>query len=65
MANATITGTLARMELWVDGAKQYTETNSTSFASNVNLGSGTHQFTVYAVNTDGVLWDNSVSITVP
>ena len=64
-ASATISGTLARMEVWVDGVKKYTETNSTSFAASINLPAGTHQFTVYAVNTDGALWDETVAAMVP
>ena len=64
-ATAKITGTLARMEVWVDGAKQFTETNSTSLAASINLRAGTHNFTVYAVNTNGTIWDETVSANVP
>jgi hypothetical protein len=64
-ATATISGTLARMEIWVDGVKEYTETDSTSLAASLNLRPGTHQFTVYAVNTNGTLWDATVAAMVP
>jgi hypothetical protein len=64
-ATATISGTLARMEIWVDGVKMYTETDSTSLAAAINLRAGTHEFTVYAVNTNGTLWDETVAAMVP
>jgi hypothetical protein len=62
---ATVDGTLARMEIWVDGSKKYTETNSTSLSASISLRPGSHQITVCAVNTDGVLWDQTVTATVP
>ncbi|UWZ83018.1 Ig-like domain-containing protein [Occallatibacter riparius] len=64
-ATSKISGTLARMEVWVDGAKKYTETNSTSLAASLNLNAGSHQFTVYAVNTSGTAWKSTVTATVP
>ena len=64
-ASATITGTLARMEVWVDSVKRYTETTSTSLSASLNLTAGQHTFTMYAVNTDGTLWEQSTSATVP
>jgi hypothetical protein len=63
-AHATLTGTLARMELWVDGVKKYTETTSTTLSTSVALTTGTHTFHVYAVNTAGTKWLGSVSATV-
>jgi hypothetical protein len=64
-ATSKVSGTLARMEVWVDGAKKYTETNSTSLAVSLNLPPGSHHFTVYAVNTAGTTWNSSVTATVP
>lgn len=64
-ASATITGTLARMEVWVDSVKKYTETDSTSLAASLNVSPGQHTFTVFAVNTDGTLWQQATSATVP
>lgn len=64
-ASAKITGSLARMEVWVDGMKKYTETNSTSLEASIHVSAGMHEFTVYAVNTDGVAWNDTVSATVP
>jgi VCBS repeat protein/Big-like domain-containing protein len=62
-ASANITGTLARMEIWVDSTKKYTETDSTSLSTAVMATPGTHQFTVYAVNMDGTVWSQAVTAT--
>lgn len=64
-ATSKITGTLARMEVWVDGVKKYTETNSTSLAISLNIPSGSHTFTVFAVNTSGTVWHSNSTATVP
>ena len=63
-AHATITGTLARMEVWVDGVKKYTETTSTTLNTSIVLAAGTHTFHVYAVNTAGTKWLTAVTATV-
>jgi hypothetical protein len=63
-ASANITGTLARMEVWVDSVKKYTETTSTSLSTAVTVAPGTHQFTVYAVNTDGTVWSQETTTTI-
>lgn len=63
-AAAKITGTLARMEVWVDGVKKFTETTATSFTTSVALGAGKHRFDVYAVNTAGTKWVQTVYSTV-
>ena len=65
LAAANITGTLARMELWIDGTKFYTETTSTTLSISYPLAAGKHQFGVYAVNTAGTKWLGLVSATVP
>ena len=52
----TVDGTLARMEIWVDGAKKYLHFDSPSLATSINLTAGSDQITVCAVNTDGTLW---------
>jgi VCBS repeat protein/Big-like domain-containing protein len=62
-AAATIAGPLARMELWVDGVKKYTETNATWFTTSVYTQPGTHQFAVFAVNASGTKWLSEVSVT--
>ena len=63
-ATSNITGTLARMEIWVDSAKQYTETTSTSLSAAVTASPGTHSITVFAVNTDGTVWSQAASVTI-
>lgn len=64
-ATSRVTGTLARMEVWVDSTKRYTETNSTALSVALRVVPGTHQFTVFAVNTAGATWKQSVTATVP
>jgi len=63
-AAATITGTLARMELWVDGVKKYSETTSKTLSTSIALGAGNHRFSVFAVNTAGTKWESTVYATV-
>lgn len=63
-AAATVTGTLARMEIWVDGVKKYTETTSTSLSQSLALAPGSHVIDVYAANTAGGLWKNTANVTV-
>ena len=65
VATAKISGTLARMEIWIDGAKQFTETTSTTERAAFNLRSGKHRFDFYAVNTAGMKWESSAYVTVP
>jgi hypothetical protein len=63
-AMATITGTLARMEVWVDGVKKFTETTSTTLTTSITLAAGSHRFDFYAVNTAGTKWETTVNATV-
>jgi hypothetical protein len=63
-ASATITGTLARMEVWVDGVKKFTETTSKFFTTSLTLAAGKHRFDFYAVNTAGTKWETTVYSTV-
>jgi CotH kinase protein/Bacterial Ig-like domain (group 3)/Bacterial Ig domain len=63
-AAAAITGSLDRMEVWVDGVKKYTEKTSKSLSTSITLAAGKHQFDFYAVNTAGTKWEKTVSSTV-
>ncbi|UWZ86539.1 FG-GAP-like repeat-containing protein [Occallatibacter riparius] len=63
-AAAKIAGTLARMEVWVDGVKKFTETTSPSFTTSISLAAGGHRFDVYAVNTAGTKYETTVNATV-
>lgn len=67
LATANIGGeTLARMEIWVDGVKQYTETTSTTINISLPLTAGQqHKIDFYAASTSGGLWETSVYATVP
>jgi hypothetical protein len=59
-ATAKITGTLARMEVWVDGVKKFTETNSTTLNTTLTLSQGYHELNIFAVNTLGKEWETAV-----
>ena len=63
-AAATITGTLSRMEVWVDGVKKYSETTSKLLNTSLTLAAGKHRFDFYAVNTSGAKWETSVYSTI-
>jgi hypothetical protein len=63
-ASATITGTIARMELWVDGVKKYTGASSEQLNTTISLAAGSHHFAVLAINTAGQKWENTVNATV-
>jgi hypothetical protein len=63
-ASSTVTGTIARMELWIDGVKKYTASSSRQLNTTVSLAAGTHRFAVLAINTAGQQWQNAVNATV-
>jgi hypothetical protein len=64
-AAATVSGTLARMEVWLGDAKVYTETTSNQLSASIGLRPGTHKLTVLAANTSGMLWNQTITVTVP
>ena len=63
-ATAKISGTLARMEIWVDGVKKYSESTSLHESTSIALPAGTHKFTFNAINTAGTKWATSVFAAV-
>ena len=63
-AASTVSGTIARMELWVDGVKKYTATSSKQLNTTIGLAAGSHRFSVFAVNTAGQKWQSVVTATV-
>jgi hypothetical protein len=63
-ASGTVTGTAARMEVWVDGTKKATASGRT-LKTTLSLASGTHKFTYFIVNTAGQKWQQTVFATVP
>ena len=62
-ATAKVTGTIANVQLWVDGVKKFTAPGNTLNAS-ISLAAGTHRFAVLAVNTAGQKWETAVNATV-
>jgi glucose/arabinose dehydrogenase len=65
LAAGTVSGTFARMELWIDGVKVTTNRTSATIDYQATLGSGSHRFTFYAVNTAGTLWKEVRYASVP
>jgi hypothetical protein len=63
-ASGTVTGTVARMEVWVDGVKKHTTYGTNTMKTNLSLGSGTHTFVYYIVNTAGQKWKRTAYATV-
>jgi Chitobiase/beta-hexosaminidase C-terminal domain/Bacterial Ig domain len=63
-ATATVTGTVASTQLWVDGVKNFSASGSNTLSTSVSLAAGTHRFAVIAVNTSGQKWDSAVNATV-
>jgi hypothetical protein len=63
-AVSTVTGTIARMEVWVDGVKKYSTFGSTTLSTSLSLAAGSHRFSFYAVNTAGAKWNTVVNATV-
>ena len=64
-AAGAVTGTIARMEVWVDGVKKYSINGSNTLNTQIALDSGSHLFTYYIVNTAGQKWQQSVTAAVP
>jgi acid phosphatase len=63
VAKSSVTGTLSRMELWVDGVKKYSTASST-LDTYQKLASGSHRFSIFAINTAGTKWNKVVYATV-
>ena len=63
-AASTVAGTIARMELWVDGVKKYTATSSKQLNTTISLAAGSHRFSVFAINTADQKWQSVVTATV-
>jgi len=63
-ASGTVTGTVARMEVWVDGVKKFSTFGSNTLKTKLSLASGPHKFVFYIVNTAGQKWQQAVNATV-
>jgi len=55
---------ISRMEIWVDGVKQYSTWGSESLNTQLTLAPGLHRFDFYAVAMDGALWKRTDWIEV-
>ena len=64
VATATVTGKFARMEVWIDGVKKYTQTTNPVLLTTIPVSAGTHRFGVFAVNTAGTKWEAVANATV-
>lgn len=64
LATANVTGKLASVQLWVDGAKETSEsTSSTLHIARYPIGIGTHRIAVLATNTAGQVWEQAATVT--
>jgi hypothetical protein len=63
LARATVTGTIASTQIWVDGVKTYTVA-SASLDTDITLYPGTHRVAVLATNQSGERWESAVYVTV-
>jgi hypothetical protein len=52
-AAANLSGPITRMEVWVDGVKEYSTFGSNTLKTQLNLAPGWHQFAYYVVPTNG------------
>jgi hypothetical protein len=62
-AAGKVTGTLASMQVWVDGVKKYSVAAST-INTTLSVAAGTHRFAVLAVNTAGQVVESTSNVTV-
>lgn len=65
IASGKVSGTMLRMEVWVDGVKEYSTFGSDTLKTSLTLVPGWHMFTFYAVNTEGELWSEATYAAVP
>jgi hypothetical protein len=63
-ASGKLSGTILRMEVWVDGVKEYSTFGSNTLKTSLTLAPGWHMFTYYVVNTEGVLWSEATYAAV-
>lgn len=62
-AAGRVSGTLARMSVWVDGVQKYSGTSANLNAA-LSVSAGNHRFAVVATNTVGQKWETAVDATV-
>jgi hypothetical protein len=64
LAAGTITGTIRRMEVWVDSTKMYTTFGSNLLDATLTVAPGAHMFTFFIVNPGGQVLSESVNVMV-
>ena len=64
MAGGSISGTIQRMEVWVDGIKMDTTTGSNQLDATFTVAPGARTFKFYVVNTAGQVLSQAVNVTV-
>jgi hypothetical protein len=64
LAGGAITGTILRMEVWVDGNKMYSTFSSDMLDATLTIAPGSHALAFYIVNTSGEALEKAVNITV-
>jgi hypothetical protein len=63
-ASGAVDGTIARMEVWVDGVKMISTSGSGTLKQSVSLAAGSHTFVFYIVNTAEEKWSQTVIASV-
>jgi hypothetical protein len=63
-ASGAVDGTIARMEVWVDGVKMISTYGSGTLKQHVSLAAGSHTFVFYIVNTAEEKWSQTVIASV-
>ncbi len=64
LARGTVTGSILRMEVWVDGVKKYSTFGSDTLQTSLPLPPGNHNLDFYIVNTQGQKWKSTIKVTV-
>ena len=63
-ASGNAGGPITRMEVWVDGVKQYSTYGSSTLKTQLTVARGWHQFAYFVVNTNGAKYLDIVWATV-
>jgi hypothetical protein len=63
-AAADVTGTIDRMEVWVNGVKKFSTFGTNALSTSITLPAGSYSFAYYAVNTEGQKWLTTSKVTV-
>lgn len=53
-------GYVARMEIWVDGVKQFSSFGSNTLKTDLRLSPGWHRFDYYVVSSEGNKWEETI-----